>query len=242
MKDQYVGDVNDFWKYQLLRIARGCFDSVLVAWMLTYPDGRADGGRIRYLEDPSFRLLDPTLFDALTAIVRSGSRSVAAVEESTVLGDCEFVSETMPVDPFGRAEYFAKLAQLAGPDSLVFFDPDNGFEVPSVQKHRRGSERYLFWDELSLVRQSGASALIYQHFPRVHRGRFLRALLSRLQAEMGNDYCVFASHSSLVAFMFAVREERAPTLRRALRLQCQATALLKFVEGGKPVRPADAAR
>ena len=32
---------------------------------------------------------------------------------------------------------------------LVFFDPDNGFEVPSVPKHHPNAGKYIYWDELA---------------------------------------------------------------------------------------------
>jgi hypothetical protein len=228
LKNQYVGDVNDFCKYQLLRAMRRVFDSILIAWMLTAPDGRKDGGRVRYLEDRALRQLDPELFDALSGIVENGNRSVGAIEESRILGDCRFLSKVMPVDPMGRREYFEGLMQHATPRSLIFFDPDNGLEVRSVPKHRQGSERYLFWDELALVREAGASAVVYQHFPRVQRPRYLEARLTQLQTAVGDGYRVFASHSSLVAFLFAVREDRAIDAQIALEGRCQST-LLSFV-------------
>ncbi len=235
LKDQYVGDVNDFCKYQLLRSMRRAFDSILIAWMLTAPDGRKDGGRVRYLENRVLRELDPELFDALSGIVENGNRSVGAVEESRILGDCRFWSKVMPVSPLGRREYFDGLMQHATPGSLIFFDPDNGLEVRSVPKHCQGSERYLFWDELALVREAGASAVVYQHFPRVQRPRYLEARLTRLRAVMGDGYRVFASHSSLVAFLFAVREDRAIDAQIALEGRCQST-LLSFVPWGGSIR------
>ena len=44
MKNQYVGDVNDYRKYGLIRALIGDQDiKVGVCWMLTAPDGRTDG-------------------------------------------------------------------------------------------------------------------------------------------------------------------------------------------------------
>src|SRR5215213_2690200 len=125
MKDQYVGDINDFVKYQLLRIADRFFDQVVVAWMLTEADGRRDGAKVSYLNDSEVGSCDAELFAALGELVASGRRSVAAVESSPALAGCAFHSSPMPRGGEERTAYFSTLAALATTDSLVFLDPDN---------------------------------------------------------------------------------------------------------------------
>jgi hypothetical protein len=69
VKEQYVGDVNDYRKYALLRaLADGGRTKIGVAWMLTPPDGRPDGNMLAYLEKPSFRTFDPGLFDLMRQV------------------------------------------------------------------------------------------------------------------------------------------------------------------------------
>ena len=228
MKNQYVGDINDFAKYQLLRLCRPAFERIVVAWMLTAADGRTDGARIRYLAEPAWRCEDPELFDTLAELVGAGNRSVAAVELSGVLGKCLFERGPIEGDPDRRKRYFAGLGELACPDSLVFFDPDNGLEVPSVARHCRGSERYLYLEELGLVRDAGASVLVYQHFPRVDRRRYLDGLLPRLGDEMGAGHVVFAAYSSQVAFLFALRKERVDLVLASIERRCAESRLLSL--------------
>ena len=98
-----------------------------------------------------------------------------------------------------------------------------------MAKHRRGAEKYLFWDELALFREAGASVLIYQHFPRVQRGPYLDETLKRLRAGLGEDYLTFAAHTSNVAFLFAVREPYAAPLREALAIRCSDSPMLSFL-------------
>ena len=39
MKDQYVGDISDFFKYALLRRIQAAGGKLVVCWMLTESDG-----------------------------------------------------------------------------------------------------------------------------------------------------------------------------------------------------------
>lgn len=228
MKDQYVGDINDFAKYQLLRLAEAHFARVLVAWMLTAQDGRQDGGQIGYLMDVENGAADPELFETLARLIAADARSVAAVESSGALPECEFHSSPMPRTSEERARYFQTLAELADPNTLVFLDPDNGLEVQSAPKGSRGAERYLYWSELALLRETGSSVLVYQHFPRVQRPPYLKGLLARLNTEMGPEYKSFAAYTSRVGFLFSLRTMH-DGLRKAVKQRCESSPLLTFL-------------
>lgn len=230
MKDQYVGDLNDFAKYQLLRICAVLFDQITVAWMLTKNDGRTDGGRTGYLQQRGFRDADPELFDQLRTLVARGERNVAAVQTAKFLPGCSFEPEPVPLSHVDRSAYFERLARQAAEDTLIFFDPDNGLEVASVAKHRRGAEKFLFWDEVQMIRDTGASVMIYQHFPRVDRVTYSEASLARLKAEMGSHYHTYAVRTSHVAFLFAIRSPYAKPLRSLLESRCKASDMLSLIE------------
>ncbi len=226
MKDQYAGDVNDFAKYQLLRVCSAHFDQIVIAWMLTEADGRSDGVHTRYLDDPRKGTADPELFETLRGLVATEERSVAAIEASAALPGHIFHSTPMPREEEERTAYFSALAELADPGSLLFLDPDNGIEVASIAKHARNSERYVYWDELRLLRDAGASVLVYQHFPRKERTEFLTAHLDRLGEELGPRYATFAAYTGRVGFLFGIREERASALRNAVLERCAIEPLL----------------
>ena len=66
MKDQYVGDINDYRKHALLRALQQGGLNVGVCWMLAPPDECTDGRKLGYLTQPDrFRGYDPSLFDIL---------------------------------------------------------------------------------------------------------------------------------------------------------------------------------
>jgi hypothetical protein len=79
-----------------------------------------------------------------------------------------------------REAYFAECRDLFGDRDLVFFDPDNGIER-SIPVGRRGSSKYVYWNEIVATFESGASILLYQHFPREKRESFTAKLLDELR-------------------------------------------------------------
>jgi hypothetical protein len=203
MKNQYIGDINDFHKYALLRsLGRKMEGRVRVCWMLTEPDGRSDGRRLGYLDDLlRFRAFDSALFDALKRLVVNDERSIERLEASQVLSGASFHPNILIDDREEREGYFASLRTALEPGELIFFDPDNGVEVPSVRKGTRNSSKYIYWDELSSVLGDGRAICVYQHFPRRPREAFVAGLLDRLRA-LADEHIAFAVTSSWVAYLF----------------------------------------
>lgn len=202
MKDQYVGDINDYFKYAILRALAADTDRPLaVCWMLTQHDGSTDGNQISYVDrHDEFRHLDPPLFDNLRALVRSGRRSVAAVEDASLVPATTYTRTVLKDRREARTAYFQELWAGLPPRALVFFDPDNGLEVRSVKKGRRGSQRYLYLDELGHTIALGHIAVVYQHFPRVERAGHVARLLADLRALAPGADAV-AIYSSRVAYL-----------------------------------------
>ncbi|HVO55962.1 MAG TPA: hypothetical protein VMT37_16250 [Solirubrobacterales bacterium] len=229
MKNQYVGDQNDFAKYLLLRLCAQVFEEIIVAWMLTEDDGLGDGSKIGYLDLHEWREYDPVLLDGLAELVASGNRTLAAVEGSGLLPRASFFPEKVPRGADARLAYFQPIAAAAGPGSLVFFDPDNGLEVTSTPKGKRGAEKYVYLDELGPFADAGASILIYQHFPRVQRDPYVEASLSRLRAALGPKFDTFAARTSHVGFLFGVTEELASPLREALAAEHAEHPILRYI-------------
>jgi hypothetical protein len=215
VKNQYFGDINDYRKYGLLRALtnHGEIRSA-VCWMLTPDDGRGDGGRIGYLFQPAkWRGLDPVLFDHLEeAVLHRDLRNVAVIENSEILPSCVFLSDLVPDDEEGRRAYFQRLTGLARGCDLIFFDPDNGIEVESKRYGRRGSSKYLYWDEIESFWNAGHSLLIYQHFPHVKRAPFIQdkagALTDRTRAPEVTSF-----RTSHVVFFLVPQKERRDFFR-----------------------------
>lgn len=219
MKNQYVGDVNDFCKYGILRaLTGGGATTSTVAWMLTEDDLSRDGRKLAYLEIPErWRGVDPDLFDGMARLVASGARTVAAVEESGVLPRARFHAEIVPRRVDERRAHFARTLELARGTDLLFFDPDNGLEVSSCAPGRAGSEKYLLWSELIAAYGAGHSVLVYQHFPRRERAEYMRAT-ARLISERTGSATVLAFRTSSVVF-FLVTQQAAAELYRSHALE-----------------------
>lgn len=207
MKNQYVGDVNDYVKYAFLRHLMRVGSEVTICWMLTSDDGRTDGNRRGYLETPErYRHHDPELFDALAGHLCQ-AREIETVEESGILPNARFVSDSLGDEGESRVAYFGRLSSKLGPRSLVFFDPDNGLNVPSVRPGGRNSSKYLFRDELATTLHAGHSAIVYQHFPRVERQRFMRSVFDSVaRTEAWQCASVYTSH---VAYLLFLQEPHA---------------------------------
>ena len=207
MKNQYFGDINDYRKYGLLRVLSG--DGKIssgVCWMLTPSDGRTDGQFLRYLDQRDrWRGYDSDLFEHLYRCVRvDNQRDVRWVEDSDVLPNARFFSRMLSDDARARRDYFSGMLESFRDIDLIFFDPDNGFEVPSKLLGRKDSSKYLYWDELGRTYASGHSVLVYQHFTREKREQFVirRAdeLGSRTEAPV-----IFSFRTSRVVFFLAAQ-------------------------------------
>lgn len=216
MKNQYVGDINDYRKYGLLRVLSGDGEiSSGVCWMLTPSDGRTDGQFLRYLDQPArWRSYDPDLFDHLYRCVRvNNQRDVRLVEASGVLSNTRFFSRMLGDDVRGRRDYFSGMLERFRGIDLVFFDPDNGFEVPSKPMGRKDSGKYLSWRELSTVYSSGHSVLIYQHFVRENRENFIERIVARIRAET-NAAAIYSFRTSNVVFFLGSQAQHADHFSR----------------------------
>jgi hypothetical protein len=185
MKNRYFGDVNDYRKYGLLRCIQAVTDfRLLVAWMLTPDDGGADGRRTSYLSQPErWEHFDPVLFRALRDLVSSNrtSRRVDLIEGTSLIPRARCFSDVVPDNREGRWAWSGSLLETASRFDLVFLDPDNGIEVRSRPVGRKGSSKYVLWREITDLWGRGKSLLVYQHFAREKRDRFIRRLSTELR-------------------------------------------------------------
>jgi hypothetical protein len=218
MKDQYFGDVNDYRKYGLLRaILAGTNVRLGVCWMLTAPDNRRDGRHLAYLDNPgTYRLFDHELFDWLQQTIHEyPDRRTARIEATSLLAGAVYFAELLEDDPSRRKAWFAScLRQLEGCD-VVFFDPDNGLER-TIPFGRRQSHKFLCWEEVRETFSTGASVLVYQHFPREDRVAYTERLAGRLRAETGAS-AIFSFRTPHVLFLLAARERHTASFRDVVR-------------------------
>ena len=205
MKNQYFGDINDYLKYGLLRCFADAGLRIGVCWMLTPDDGRSDGRKISYLSDPQrWRDLDPPLFDSLALSIRKNLRAVRQLQSSNLLPTALFSDALVPDQQSLRKMWLTKsLRKLADVD-ILFFDPDNGLEVPSKPSGKKGSCKYLYWDEVETAWADGGSLIIFQHFSRERREQHVLRLATELTAHASGAR-VLPLITSNVVYLLAIR-------------------------------------
>jgi len=184
MKNQYLGDINDYKKYSLLRLLTNYGQiETAVCWVLTRDDDGSDGNRVKYLQQPDkWRSYDPILYEYLQEnVLQRGIRDVKILENSDILANCRFYTETVDDDIKLREAYFNRFLEFAKGVDLVFFDPDNGLEVKSIPRGKRNSSKYLYWNEVKASYNAGYSILIYQHFPRMQRESYICNLVQQFK-------------------------------------------------------------
>lgn len=216
MKEQYVGDISDYRKYALLRaLAAGGANRIGVCWMLTAPDGRTDGNKRAYLEQPErYRAFDPDLYDLLVhAAGEADHNRLLLIERSGIIPGASFFNAELTDKADQRASFIAgSLAALAHTD-LIFFDPDNGLAT-SLPKGCKGSSKYLYLDEASAFYATGKSLLIYQHFPRIKREAFIASCASRLWS-VAPDADIWAFRTAHVLFLAVLNPKASPDVLEA---------------------------
>ena len=221
VKHQYVGDINDYRKYALLRaLSAGGANRIGVCWMLTPDDGSTDGNKLTYLNAPDrHRYFDPELFDILAhAASEPDRRRLQTIEDSGAVAGALYYNETLPDDLSGRAAFMERCASQFRDADLVFFDPDNGLEV-SLPKGRKNSSKYLFLDEVAAFYAADKSLLVYQHFPRVERATFMAQRTEQLR-DAAPDCAVWAFTTSHVVFFLLVHPESPARLAVAALEAC----------------------
>jgi hypothetical protein len=192
MKNQYFADVGDFGKYGFLRLLAGetARDndvrlSLGVVWYLTPDDRNSRDGRHRsYIEKPDeYKVCDPFLFDELKraneaeAMGRNVSSTGHIFPSGTRVWDAELKIED-------RASWLAGARRASELADLIFLDPDNGLEVPSVPVSSIGAPKYVYLDDLKYFVSEETTTVIYQHLPRLPHDREITRRLQQLKSRL----------------------------------------------------------
>ncbi|MEQ9038602.1 MAG: hypothetical protein RIE24_09630 [Silicimonas sp.] len=189
-----------------------------VCWMLTAPDRSSDGNRRAYLLQPAVhRQFDPGLFDNLASLDDEphGTRLLRIEDAGTIPGAIYSNGHLSDSTKDRMAFWIAARRALAEAD-IVFLDPDNGLDVPSVQPGQRNSSKYVTLQEVRSFYAAGKPVLIYQHYPRQKRSQFLEQCGDRLSEAMP-DARLWAFQTKLTVFLMAIRPEQQSTLGPAAR-------------------------
>ncbi len=159
MKNQYVADINDYNKYLLLSGFSRIYDVIDVCWMLTADDHGRDGAKTKYLFDESKRK-DTLIYDYLKGLVVSNIKDVLAIENGGIIPVRNYYHKIQEVPTFSDLP------------ELLFLDPDNGLEVKSIPPNSAKSEGYVYYSDIKPIIEQGCDVLVYQHYPRVNRGKY----------------------------------------------------------------------
>lgn len=217
MKNQYFGDVKDYFKYGILRCYAASGLELGVHWMLTRDDGGNNGQQRKYLQDPSWREPDPELYDFLKTVTQKPSGLMVSNLETSGLLPARYFSEVIPESAAERLSALERAGQELAGSHLLFLDPDVGIEVKSVTYGSRGSSRYVFWSELEAAWQSGVSLLIYQHYPRQEHEVFAARMAEELSGHTRGS-AVYTLSTQDVVFLLAAQREHVPNVEFAHRL------------------------
>lgn len=240
MKEQYVGDINDYRKYAMLRTLTADGENRIgVCWMLTPSDGSSDGSKRAYLQQPAkHRRHDPELFDILARVRDDPDRRrLRHIEESGAIPGARYFNHPLSDNASERRAYMEACRGEFGDTDLVFFDPDNGLEVKKPKIGHKGSSKFLFEEELKAVYENGQSVLVYQHFPFIPREVFTASCVERLR-RLAPDATVGTYQTAHVVFLLLLNP-RSPA-RLADAAQEAATRWApKFIAGTlyEPAQP-----
>lgn len=173
MQNRYVGDVGDFGKYGLLRALLGVCGRLGIVWYLVPDESQTNDGRhIAYLNRPEFETPDPPLFAILKDIVNSDRRHTRTVEQSEIFPPgTVYYSQPLSFDgrtsrQSQREDWLRQALHTVSGCDLVFCDPDNGLQIPSVHKSDPKAAKYIFYDEVKQFLSVTDTLVIYHHLSR----------------------------------------------------------------------------
>ena len=192
MQDRYAGDIGDYGKIGLLKCLQESGFTIGINWYRVSPlegekkvDGTFKQNDGKILIPDKIRACDPFLADTLTKIAESKNRSVTAIQKANLVPNAVYYDEYLTVD--GRLEWHEKAMKMFERVELVFMDPDNGLLVKSVGKRSARSVKYVFYEEVKDLINSGKSVLVYNHRSRKPERKYFDDIEDRLQENVKVD-------------------------------------------------------
>lgn len=201
MKLQYLGDVRDAFKWDLLHWictrSDPPFKRLLFVPLLTRDDNNPRDGRIPHMRYPCRPEIRP-LLHKLAGHPRSFD-TVQALGQLEKERDFE-VRLYHPSRPIGvgtrRTDYWQGIEAEGSSDTLVFLDPDNGFET----KTRRGAKwvRHQEIRTILKITPGFGAVVVYQHRP---QRRPWSEFLGVLQDQLAYTTYAIAAYEADLAFV-----------------------------------------
>jgi hypothetical protein len=205
MKNQYFGDFGDYQKFSLLKHLRDLSGlKIIVHWMKTKDDSSNDGAKIKYLSNVNeWNTFEPEIFDFLTKHLALNMRDLSLYEKSQHARNIIFLNEYIEGEGV-RHKLLEKI--LNNNSDLIFFDPDNGIEVKSTNS--KNKHKYIMWDDIKTAFDSGKSVLVYQHYSRMNRDKFIAQKLTEFNDHFREGiFVIKVKHS--VYFLLSQEKHKA---------------------------------
>jgi len=229
MKKQYLGDVRDLFKYDLIQqILKGVSSLQKFTFipMLTKNEPKSGDGNkrnfVRARKKGRLGTNNEKLMDVLKEYkgMEENERDFTEIET-------HFKSEGIEIllyedkgreyfDHRTRGEYFKNIPESLLHKSLVFVDPDIGLEIQnSTEKHLLYREvKYLYgrMDKDSIL-------MIYQHFPRArhkHKEYCPEGRSNTLEKELG-DLPIYVSDNEIMLFLLTRSDKLKSQLKRIIK-------------------------
>ena len=183
MKNQYIGDINDYGKYGLLRFLAGKGIRIGINWYLTENDLTGHGKDTDYLHKTNERYMDPELFDMLSQFAFKDDKSVKMIEDAGLITGALFYDQVLNSHASGmtlsareteRALWFNNSKIVLGDAELIFADPDNGLTNTKTAR-MKDSEKFILPEEIADYYYSGKNVIYYSHKGRRQWGDWEKA-------------------------------------------------------------------
>lgn len=223
MKLQYLGDKRDAFKWDFLHwlctSSSPKFSSLLVVPLLTKDDGSNEGltssCRFRcrdficeFLKSLSKRPHSMTRIKALGTANPDAPFRVEIFKGKTTIGSGKC-----------RAEYWSGFEQRRLDNTVVFFDPDNGFETKT--QHRAKWIRHKELEELLSKLPESSVAVVYQHHWRREWDSQFADLRVDLRMKVPHARAAVAVYEGNLAFIALARTKAVgKRVRSAVRSYC----------------------
>ncbi|WP_230293311.1 hypothetical protein [Croceicoccus sp. Ery5] len=165
MQERYLGDSHDFIKYSLLGFIHARLGLRLgVSWYLARTEnvdrpGNNDGEKRHHLKGNVWRAADPDLFDKIRGFENLSERRLRRVADWGIL-PAGTLYHSNEICSAVRSDWHKGGVASLSESEIVFLDPDNGFEVPSMTK--RTSAKYALYDEAADYFRAGKAVISIQ--------------------------------------------------------------------------------
>lgn len=231
MQNRYVADLGDFGKYGSLKfLVEKTGFRLGVNWYLVDPEelneqSRNDGKKTKYLyaKPEKYTSCDEKLYYQLKSIIDDDKRSIKEVESKNILpaGTIFYAEKLSFIDVVGKEARISQrkswvekgLKKLQGCE-IVFFDPDNGFEVVSYKRYSNKGVKFVFYDEIVEYYKRCQSLIVYQHRDMKPEEEYYKRF-KRLKDYFPDLERIFGLRYSARDFIFILQKEQYDLIDKA---------------------------